>query len=556
MLGLVGLLALPALHAPAGQEAQVPPPTALQALDAATAAAVRGDWPGARDWLRQAAAGLAPLPRPADGPGAELNASLAAAEAAAQAMDAPALRVHVAAARAGAVHASLVLALEGLARGSVELGQLPQAFDLHRAGPELGLLVARVPREPGNATLQQRAAQRLVDRVAEAARVESLLAELAVRDGLPDEARAHGSAALGLARTLGGEAMALPAATSESWRRMLADWPGAVGAMDAEGTVRIGAELRPLLLALGLGRTLARLDTEGDAVLVAALAAEAKVLEQRAARSFNGTLLQEAAAAGLADTYAERRRALFLAGEGAIEPLDGDVTLLRERLGNASSSAALRSAVEDIRADLRSVAHLTFGAFARLEFVHVPRDRTVTLGFVAGRFPFDGVAAWEARVGFQPGTARPVGVQPEDFILAEAAWDNTTGVLALRGAASPPVEGDAVLARLAFHGVGLPKTESNLTFLHFNMTSGAGRDVELFLLRPGRVTISELDPGASNASEEPGPLEVTNPALKPRTPGPGALEGLALALVAAGLTRAAGRSRWQGRRPPRRGRQR
>lgn len=532
-LALAALLLLPAGPAEAA-EGGAPPPADAVAMDrlAAADAALRAEaWADAAAHLDAAAEAARALPlRPPTGPGAELNATLAGARAAAAAGDAGDARAAVARARAGVVHAVLAPQVEDLRPpGASRLSwpSLANVLDLGRA-PGLAAAEAALAADPRNATLADRVAQRWLDRVAEEARVALRLAEAASAAGLAGEARAQGAYAGALAEALDGEARRLPPAAKQLWDRHAAALARGEGG-DA------GRELRPLLLAVGLGRTIVRLDDLGDEVLVGALAWERAVLLARDAPHRDTVRLADAARRHHEARYGEVRRELFLAGEGSVEPLDLNLTRLGGLVDGGASAASLRDAAERVRGDLQRVAHLTFGAFAKLEFVHVPPGQEVAAGLVAGRFPFEGVAAWEARVRWDPAVGRLVRVEvPPNSTLAREARDDASGTLDLRVEAAPPTERGAKLARLTFLGAGAAGQETPLHLERVRLVAADGREPELFLVARGNLFMAIIEEG--NATEED-PLALSNPDLKGRrSPGPAdaaAFAGLALLALAA-----------------------
>jgi hypothetical protein len=302
--------------------------------------------------------------------------------------------------------------------------------------------------------------------------------------------------------------------------------------MDAEGTRNASEALRTVLLGLGLGRTLVLLDSHADAVLVVALAAEQSVRLARSAPTVNASLLNDATALSLTSTHQAHRGAIFDAGEGDIGPLDTNVTSLGNHLAEGSSLVAIHANVEYIRGDLRRIAHLTFGSFAKIEFVNIPQNYTRNFTLFAGRFPFAGVASWEAALRWDPGIAQAVQVSSGLFEL-DVVSDNANGTLRLRGARTSAQPRDAILANFVFQGLGPQGSSTNVTFDSFGMVAGDGREVEVFLLRPGNVFIALFDPGAvANATGDDDENTPTNPALRERTPGPEGLAVVALALPA------------------------
>jgi hypothetical protein len=509
--------------------------SAPTALDAARNAVVEGAWEEALAATEDAGRQLAGVPRPPAAPGSMLDARLGEAREAVLAREASDALEALALARAGVVHAALEVARQG--SGAPNLTLLGEAIDLGRS-PGLQGLFGALAQDPANATLRHRALQRLLDRVAEAARVETVLAEVAAAAGLPQEARLHGLAARELARVLEPEAARLPAVARADYGAQLGAWDQATADASHAGLRDAGAKVRPVLLALGLGRTIVRLDDLGDALLLHALAAEEAERRRVEAPTFNATRLAEAAVEHLSQAYRAVRGELFLLGEGTLDGLDAAVAALQEALGERAPAASLRGAVEGVRAELQRVAHLTFGAFAKVEYVNVPRNRTTNFTLQAGRFPLEGVRDWAAEVRFDPRVALVEGASSRHGPL-EAVWDNATGRLALRAAFDPPLQGSGFLANLVFRGVGPPGAQTDLALQRFDLSGADGLDAEMFLLRHGNLTVALYDPDqVAGVVPEEGPLRPTNPALEPRqVPGPSVPLLLALLGGAAGARR-------------------
>jgi hypothetical protein len=544
MVLLVAVLAAPALAGAPPAEAQATPgggPAEVASwLATAPDRAAAGAWGEAAQDLAQARVHGPSGSSGNDTPGARFQAHLSRAAEAVEARDLLSFRAALGQARAALAHAWLERTRSGPGcLDPADLDLLGTVVDLARAP---GFEAARRAAEaaPLDQDRCRWAVQRLLDRAAEEARVELRLA-VAGADR-PGEARVRAEAAAAWARILEarGEVARLSPDERAAWAQGWSDLQTAAAVGDAASLAGAANATRPLLLALGLGRTTVRLDDVASDILDGALALERAAGEHRRAPRAEALLLREAADRHLAATHAAVRRTLFLAGEGDVEPLDAALARLREGAAGGSSPAALRAMVEEVRADLARVAHLTFGAFGKARFVHVRADRPIVQEVQAGRFPFEGVRAFEAVLRFDPAVARVAGVEAGAFPLQEAAWDNATGEVRLRGAAGTPKERDAVLARITWTAAGAPLQETNVTLEAFRLEAGDGRGVELFLLRHGRVIVADVPSQAqAQAAAEEDPLALTNPALgrKP-SPNPGALPAVLAAVAAAALVAA------------------
>lgn len=521
------LLLAPVAAADAG------PGSSLPALvDQAAARLATGDRPGAQSALA-AARGLAHAWPAPPAPATMPAALLVSASAALDRGDTGAARNATSAARAALVHGALGADLAALHAGNASWSwRLSEFLDLPRA-PGLAAWERSWRADPADATLQDRVAQRLLDRVAEEGRIALRLAEVASQAGLAGEAAPPLHAAEGLARALSPEAARLPPATQLLWNATLADL---AASPDRAPVAAAAATLHPLLRAVGLGRTLARLDDLGDDILVAALAWERSVAWQRAAPTPATLQLQDAARDDLDRRYAASKAELFLLGEGSLEPLQVNLTRLDDGVAASASAGALREAVEGTRGDLQRVAHLTFGAFAKLEFVHAAPGVEVVPALIAGRFPPEGIASWDVEMRWDPaiGEVTRVLAAPNTTLVRDER-DPAAGRLVLRAEASPSLQAGAVLARITMRALGEPKEETALSFASLRLVAMDGREPELFLVSPGRLIVAEIFDD-ENATEED-PRALSNPALGKRSPNAPALAAFCLAALGGAAAR-------------------